>query len=241
MNNKIILSLVILSFLIVLPMVSAVTLDAGTVLNTTYSNSSVTIDSPVITVTQVVVENNGVALYGASWTNGLTATVTTVINWTTPRTNILSSQFPRVSSTSNNGRTITIASSLTQNIAGTFTYTINDNCDDINKITYLGTTYEGMAARAFCSNKVLTLNTINAGTNDLKYEIGTTSLASTAMKLILGFLAIAVLLFAVGGFMFYVKDDFRDVSTMEFIKYAVALLLVTVLIIVLINYIVSIL
>ena len=82
--------------------------------------------------------------------------------------------------------------------------------------------------------------TIESGNNLLSFGEGGDSLATRIMYLLLGFLALSVLLFAVGGFFMYAKNNFSSLTPMEFIKYSVLLLIFVVLIIALINYIIDI-
>lgn len=121
-----------------------------------------------------------------------------------------------------------------------------DNCDNINKITYTPeggttTTWTGGTAKDVCRSLTTTgyALTINpaANSNELDFEVGTTSLATNFLKILMGFLAIAVMLFAVVGFMMYVKNNFQDISVIQFVQYGVLLLLFTIIMIVLINHI----
>jgi hypothetical protein len=143
-----------------------------------------------------------------------------------------------------------ICSNLTSSISSTVVITPKNewgtNCGNVNKVVYTPksgnpTTYTGDSAKTFCqtlttTGQTLTINP-SSNSNELKFEYGTTPLSSIILKLLIGFLALTVLLFAIGGFMYYVKDNFSNVSPMEFIKYAILLLLFTVLMRALINHI----
>ena len=135
----------------------------------------------------------------------------------------------------------TITSDLTQSITATVVVNVND-CENINLITYNSEEWTGANARTICTS--LTQEgyelTIESGNNLLSFGEGGDSLATRIMYLLLGFLALSVLLFAVGGFFMYAKNNFSSLTPMEFIKYSVLLLIFVVLIIALINYIIDI-
>ena len=103
MRNKSLFLLLALGLFLV-PLASAVTLDVGTVLNTTYSNSSITVTSGcVLTVTQAVVENNGVALYTPAFASAPYDTaysLPTLINYTGVNKGITSCDFISLYATS---------------------------------------------------------------------------------------------------------------------------------------------
>jgi len=246
--KRIILSLMLVMFLV--SFASAVTLDSGTVLNTTGSNSSMTFNTVTVTVDQATVTEYNVSLYNTTYTNGeLTVDFTTTIDWKTVNDNVDSSEFPYLSTTTATTKTIT-STELDQTLTGTVIVGTHsqwgNGCEQITKVTYspassAPSTFEGGTARTVCKALIgsgYTLS-IEDGANTLTFEFGTTSLTTRIMYILVGFLAIAALLFAAVGILKYAREDFSSIDVMGFVKYSILLLLFVILMIVLMNYIVS--
>ena len=245
--NKLIL---LLGIILMTSLVSASyesTFNLGNNYNTTGSNTSLTsigANSVSFNYTNINIMANSIEIVDVLYTYGnLQVTYTGLLNLTHVNSNIDTGSFPRI--TSQSDTRIAMSSSLSALTASiTATTTGSNTCTELNKITYTpnsgsATTYEGQAARDRCSGNTISLSSVSIpGTIDLEY--GTSGLASMALRILIGLLAISVLLFAVAGFTSYSNKGFQDVEVMTFVKWAVGLLLVTVIIIVLINYIVTI-
>lgn len=133
-----------------------------------------------------------------------------------------------------------ITSSLSSGI--TATVIVNSEvCNTVTKITYNSLEWTDGSARSICDS--ITSGgyelTVDSGSNLLSLEYGTTSFTTRVIYILVGLLAISVLLFAVGGFYIHARDNFDSIKPLEFIKYSMLLLLFTILIIVLINFILS--
>ena len=126
-----------------------------------------------------------------------------------------------------------------QNVWGT-------NCNNVNKIYYTANgsstlTYDGQSAKDVCRAFIgdgysLTINPAT-GSNEITFEVGATELSTSILKLIVGFIALLILMFAVVGILIHVKNNFQEISLASFITYSVTLLIITVMGIMLINYI----
>ena len=85
MNKNLLIGLM---FLLLISLANAVTLDSGTVLNTTLSNSSMTFNTITVTVDQVTVEPTYIELFNISYTSAQgVAQSFPYLNWSTPNTN----------------------------------------------------------------------------------------------------------------------------------------------------------
>ena len=84
-------------FFMILPSVSAVTLDDTTVLNTTQSNSSITFNSYTVTALNVTVNPTSIVIEGANFTDGTGwFSICPTITHNTENTNYDSGQFQSV-------------------------------------------------------------------------------------------------------------------------------------------------
>lgn len=152
--------------------------------------------------------------------------------------------------TSSTNKKIKIASTLTDEVTVPVVLTLNgawgDDCKNVNKITYTksgGTPveYTGESARTVC--KSLTTSgyplplAYSTSSNEIEFEIGTTSLATTALRILLLFLALIVLASAISFPYALSQNDFDSVDVIKFLKYAVVLLVIVILTIVLMTYI----
>lgn len=122
------------------------------------------------------------------------------------------------------------------------------NCENVNKVTYttnsgIKTVWSSNSAVDICNQ--LTTNGYSllietaSGSNELEIEYSITSLARTMLKLLVGFLALSLLGFSSIGIFLYVRNNFSDISTFDYIKYAISLLIILILYLVLINHIVT--
>jgi len=209
-----------LVFLTLISSVGAVTLDSGTILNATGSNSTISFNTVTVTVDQATVTTLGVYLYNASYTNGdLTVVSNTTFNWSTENTNIDSSTFPALESASS-GSTKIISSSLVHNINATITFPIDD-CD-INVIRYTSssgaTTGTYSSPSWVCDNTAKTLSMTlreiesgSANTLSIDYDNAVDNAAdeiAEAILILLGFIGIIVVVLAAGLLVVFVKDGF---------------------------------
>lgn len=139
----------------------------------------------------------------------------------------------------------TITSTLSQGINATVIINSRD-CSLPTEISFSSSSrliqkWTGNNARDVCNqltNQGYQLS-IDSGNSILSFTEGTTSFATRVIYLLVGFIALSVLLFAVGGFYIYIKNNFNEINLMEFVKYSVFLLLIVVLMIALMTYIVN--
>ena len=135
-NSKKKVSLTFLVFLaFALPLMSAVTLDSGTVLNATGSNSTMNF-SITVNVDQATVANNAIYLENTTYTQGnLQATIaqTTQINWSEPNTNLDSAHFPYISF--QNLTSVKISNRVNQTLNVTMVVSGID-CTYLGRVTY---------------------------------------------------------------------------------------------------------
>jgi len=140
-----------------------------------------------------------------------------------------------------------IASNLSDAVTILVITDIGD-CETKNLVTYttdtgVVTTWTGTQATDIC-NQFKTTGvqlTIEPATNSniLDWEDGTTNLARTILKLLVGFLALGILIVATGFFYLVAKDNFMYIDSFGIINYIVVVLITVILYIVLINYIVG--
>lgn len=146
-----------------------------------------------------------------------------------------------------------IASNLTNAINATVVVNPSSswgsNCENINQVKYTTnsgriTLYQGQNAINAC--KSLTTSgivlSIEPATNSnvLEFGIGTTPLVSNIMRnILIVFLALTVVIFAAGGIMMYVNQNFNSISTMDFVKYMVGGLILLIAVIILITNIIN--
>jgi hypothetical protein len=90
-KKKTSISLIILAVMLVLPYVSAISLDETTIINTTGSNTSLTFSVP-ITVDEITITNDDILLTGITCSNLADIRYTTVL-FNTPNTNFDSSVY----------------------------------------------------------------------------------------------------------------------------------------------------
>lgn len=115
--------------------VSALPLNAETIINTTVSNSSITISSINLTVDSLTVETTYAYLENASWTNGdLEIINSTPINWSETNTNINTLAFPYISYNAANEKNI--SSNLSQTINATVKFVVS-TCTNLDTVSYV--------------------------------------------------------------------------------------------------------
>ena len=134
----------------------------------------------------------------------------------------------------------TITSSLTQSINATVIPDLED-CNTVNKITYNDLEWEGSNARTVCNSLTSGSYTleIDSGTNLLEVEYGTSSLASNVLRMMIVFLALIAVLFAIFGFYNAKQGFLENVSLDKFIKYSIATIIVTIATILVITFIIE--
>ena len=130
MKQPILLTIFLIVFI---QLATAVTLDSGTTLNTSVSNSSIQFPSITVTADKVVVESTYIDIFNASYTNGnLDVAITGKASWNKNNTNLNSDKFPYLSSDADADKAI---SSLFINpVNATLTFDVAD-CE-IESITY---------------------------------------------------------------------------------------------------------
>lgn len=199
------LFLLALVALLLFPLVSAVTLDSGTVLNTSVSNSSMTFPTVTVYVDQVTVTPTTILLYNSSFTNGnLIANISTTLNWSTVNRNLASNLIAYLSTDSASTKKIT--TSVTHSFNTTFTFTV-ESCNSVGNIRYVS---NGAAVdRTFqkgsytCSNNKVTLPSLlmEPGTSTITLDYSCSQETNIGFRLIMIFLAIGI--FGVVAFIVY--------------------------------------
>lgn len=210
-----VLLLSIFTIMAMVTSVNAVKLDLGT--NMSISGVEMYIDNPAVYVDSVIVNDTGctdtICLYNASWTNGnLQVNATSLINWTTG--NVLSSQFPRFSSSDDFGATF--ASSLSA-VTGTYNFPV-DTCDTIGNIIHKSggavvNTYQ--TGGYTCSNNRVSLVFAPSNGDTLEISYGCSSTAKLGFNLIMILSALAVVAFVI----IYIrwKDGFENLEVKDYL------------------------
>lgn len=122
---------------------------------------------------------------------------------------------------------------------------ISNDCSELSKITYttdsgIVTTYTGQSAKNFCDNRVVSMDLdVEQATssNELEMEFASNSLVSSILRIIIGLLALLVVVFTAGTGIYYLKNNFQRLDLQQIITFAVSVLIFTLLVIMLINYI----
>ncbi len=136
-----------------------------------------------------------------------------------------------------------IASNLTDTINATVVFNVR-SCD-IKFITYTSNSSNTIYEPGYsCVNNTVTIENlrdiepaIGSGVLKISYN-NLTGLASTIIKLLIGFLALIVLGSTLVGIFIYTKNNFQEVTMLTLMNYFILLLITLFLMIALINYII---
>jgi len=120
------------------------------------------------------------------------------------------------------------------------------DCDTKNYISYttdsgVKTEWKGTQAHTICNQLKTTGLTLSiepsTSSNILTWTDGTTNLASTILKILIGFIALAILVIGILGISMHLKDNVNELSSNDWIKYGVAFLIILILGVALMGYI----
>lgn len=249
-KKKIISGILLVLSLFLIPYVSAVYYASDTTFYATDTNITVYTGIPLY-IDEAIITNETISLTNVTYaSSNLWVDWRNTAEWTLgDEDSIINlSSLPRYSSST----TTTIILTGTLNLASA-KINITElpdgrTCENMNNFKFTSgsgatTTFTGMNARSVCESFITTGYNFDlaSGTNTITLTYGTTTLATSIMKIIIGFLGLAALIFTVGMFMWFVKNNFDSFDPVEFAKYAILTLVVILLLIMLMGYIVDIL
>ena len=136
-----------------------------------------------------------------------------------------------------------IASNLTDTINATIIFNVR-SCD-IKSITYISDSGISYGTGYSCNNKIVTIGVLNyidpaTSSNVLLISYNNlVGLASTIIRLLIGFLALIVLGSALVGIFIYTKNNFQEVTLLTLMNYFILLLITLFLMVALISYIIT--
>jgi hypothetical protein len=165
--------------LLVIPLSSAVTLNSGTILNTTGSNSSMSFSSITVYTTLINISVNKIEIYNASYTNGgFIANFTDSLNWSTQNSHLDSSSYPKLIFSNDTYKNI--SSSLQESINASFSFPITKSCSLLSNISYRTVSgqvseYINSNAVSLCSSSRITLYNLSIELNTTNYNLVTIS------------------------------------------------------------------
>lgn len=203
--------LFVFSLVLLISFASAVTLDSGTILNTSVSNSSMTFPTVTVFVDQVDVEDTFIYLYNASWTNvELVVNLTENVNWSEENDHLDSSVFGYL--TTSTPTTKVIDTDFQEDLTANLAFDV-DNCANLGRIYYtpFGSPQVTYSRGDYtCEESRVSIEDINItylGDNIFTLEYGCSTFYRTGSNLIMIFGSI-IIIFFMGMYIWTNWEDF---------------------------------